>query len=394
MKKPTMFLLWLGAAVSVSEIFTGGLLAPLGLGKGLAAIVTGHLIGVALLAFGGYISFARGENAMGAVALSLGETGGKLVAFCNVAQLIGWTVVMIVQAGSAITGVFPRLPFTPSVFALSALVLAWALLIDSPAVRLNNVAVILLSVLCAALFAESLGRGDGAVAAAANARADDATGMALAIELSIAMPVSWLPLVGDYTASAKDPGCAAGMPFAGYFAGSTLMYLFGLFIVLTAGGDVFAFIAESRFRYLACGVVLLSTLTTAFLDLYSAAESAGRIVGAKGKRAPILAMGLFAAAVSAFFPVALYGSLLERFLTGIGMVFVPVYTVVFLDFLMGTPASARRLQKYKLLAVLAGMVAHFLFGRCGIGIPTVMTVLSVAVIYVPYRVAARRRRPV
>jgi putative hydroxymethylpyrimidine transporter CytX len=392
MKKPTMFLLWLGAAVSVSEIFTGGLLAPLGFGKGLAAIVTGHLIGVALLAFGGYISFARGENAMGAVALSFGETGGKLVAFCNVVQLVGWTVVMIVQAGSAITRVFPHLPFAPAVFALSALVLAWALLIDSPAVRLNNVAVILLSILCAALFAESFGAWDGAAAAAANARADDAIGMTLAIELSIAMPVSWLPLVGDYTASAKDPGCAAGMPFSGYFAGSTLMYLFGLFIALTAGGDVFAFIAESRFRYLACGVVLLSTLTTAFLDLFSAAESAGRIVGAKGKRAPILAMGLFAAVVSVFFPVALYGSLLERFLTSIGMVFVPVYTVVFLDFLMAVPARARRLQKDKLFAALAGMAAYFLFGRYGIGIPTLMTVLSVAVFYVPYRAATRRRR--
>ncbi|MDR2770627.1 MAG: putative hydroxymethylpyrimidine transporter CytX, partial [Clostridiales Family XIII bacterium] len=79
MRKPTMLLLWIGAAVSISEIFTGGLLAPLGLGKGFAAIVTGHLIGVALLAFGGRVSFERGENAMGAVALSFGGTGGKLV---------------------------------------------------------------------------------------------------------------------------------------------------------------------------------------------------------------------------------------------------------------------------------------------------------------------------
>ncbi|MDR1573746.1 MAG: cytosine permease, partial [Clostridiales Family XIII bacterium] len=273
MKKPTMFLLWVGAAISISEIFTGGLLAPLGFGKGLAAVAIGHLIGVALLAFGGHISFVRGENAMGAVAQSLGETGGKLVAFCNVVQLIGWTVVMIVQAGSAVTSVLPQLPFAPAVCALSALVLAWALLLGSPAVRLNNAAVVLLSILCAALFAESVFRGSGPVLG--GAATGDAIGMALAIELSIAMPVSWLPLIGDYTASAKDPVCATGMPFAGYFAGSTLMYLFGLFIAISAGGDVFAFIAESRFRYLACGVVLLSTLTTAFLDLYSAAESSG-----------------------------------------------------------------------------------------------------------------------
>jgi putative hydroxymethylpyrimidine transporter CytX len=390
MKKPTMFLLWVGAAISISEIFTGGLLAPLGFGKGLAAIVIGHLIGVALLAFGGHISFARGENAMGAVAQSLGETGGKLVAFCNVVQLVGWTVVMIVQAGSAVTSVLPRLPFAPVAFALSALVLAWALLLGSPAVRLNNAVVILLSILCAVLFAESAFRGGGAVTGG-GVLESDVIGMTLAIELSVAMPVSWLPLVGDYTVSAKDSVCAAGMPFVGYFAGSTLMYLFGLFIAVTTGGDVFAFVAESRFRYLACGVVLLSTLTTAFLDLYSAAESSGRIVGAKGRRGPILAVGLFAAVVSVFFPVELYSSLLEQFLTSIGMVFVPVYTVIFLDFLVGGPARARRLHAGKLLISLVGMVAYCLFGRYGIGIPTLMTMLSVAVLYAPYCAATRRR---
>jgi putative hydroxymethylpyrimidine transporter CytX len=388
MKKPTMLLLWIGAAISISEIFTGGLLAPLGLGKGLAAILIGHLIGVALLAFGGYVSFARDENAMGAVARSFGRTGGKLVALCNVVQLIGWTVVMIVQAGGAITSVFPRLPFAPAAFALSALVLAWALLLGSPAVRLNNVVVILLSILCAVLFAESVGAG-GVVLDAA--RSSDTISMALAIELSIAMPVSWLPLVGDYSVSAGDRACAAGMPFAGYFAGSVLMYLFGLFIAISAGGDFFTFIAASRFRYLACGVVLFSTLTTAFLDLYSAAESSRRIVGAKSKRAPILAAGLFATVLSVIFPVELYGDFLTGFLTSIGMVFVPVYAVVFLDFIMNRPTGKKALHPDKLLTALVGMVAYNLFSRYEVGIPTLMSILTVAVVYTAYSVATRRK---
>ncbi|MDR2296701.1 MAG: cytosine permease [Clostridiales Family XIII bacterium] len=387
MKKTTMLLLWMGAAVSISEIFTGGLLAPLGFGKGFAAILTGHLIGVALLAFGGRVSFARGENAMGAVALSFGVTGGKLVALCNLAQLIGWTVVMIVQAGSAMTRVLPQLPFAPAILALSALVLAWALLLGSPAVRLNNVAVVLLLLLCAALLAEAVGRG----AVASGAHSGDAMGMALAIELSVAMPVSWLPLIGDYTVSAEDRVCATLVPFAGYFTGSTLMYLFGLFIARATGGDIFTFVAASRFRYLACGVVLLSTLTTAFLDLYSAAASAGRIAGPKGKRAPILAMGLFAALVSTIFPVERYGAFLEQFLTSIGMVFIPVYTILFLDFLMNRPASESALRADKLFIALAGMIAYRLFGRFAVGIPTVLCVASVTAVYVPYSVAANGR---
>jgi putative hydroxymethylpyrimidine transporter CytX len=381
-----MFLLWIGAAISISEIFTGGLLAPLGFGKGLAAILIGHLIGVALLAFGGYVSFARGENAMGAVAQSFGGAGGKLVALCNVVQLIGWTVVMIVQAGDAVTSVFPQIPFAPAALVLSVLVLAWALLLGSPAVRLNNVVVALLSVLCAVLFAESAG---GAVFGAA--RSGDAISMALAIELSVAMPVSWLPLVGDYSVSAGDRTCAAGMPFAGYFAGSALMYLFGLFIAIYTGGDFFAFIAASRFRYLACGVVLLSTLTTAFLDLYSAAESSRRIVGVKSKRAPILAAGLLAAVLSVIFPVEFYGDFLTGFLTSIGMVFIPVYAVLFLDFLLKRSVGEKALCLDKLLIALVGMVAYNLFSRYGIGIPTLMSILTVAVVYTAYNAATRRK---
>jgi len=45
----SLSLLWFGAAVSVAEILTGGLLASAGIEAGLWAIVTGHLVGVVLL---------------------------------------------------------------------------------------------------------------------------------------------------------------------------------------------------------------------------------------------------------------------------------------------------------------------------------------------------------
>ena len=45
----TNALLWLGAAISIAEILTGTLFAPLGWGKGLAAILLGHVIGGIML---------------------------------------------------------------------------------------------------------------------------------------------------------------------------------------------------------------------------------------------------------------------------------------------------------------------------------------------------------
>ena len=48
-------LIWFGAGVSIAEILTGTYLAPLGMGKGLAAILIGHIIGCLMLFQAGVI---------------------------------------------------------------------------------------------------------------------------------------------------------------------------------------------------------------------------------------------------------------------------------------------------------------------------------------------------
>ncbi|MHB9292809.1 cytosine permease [Hollandina sp. SP2] len=388
MKKSIMFLLWVGAAISISEIYTGGLLAPLGFGKGLAAIILGHLAGTGLLALGGYISFVRQRNAMDSAAFSLGRNGGKLAALCNVVQLTGWTVVMVVQAGSAVTALFPSLPFTPAALALGILVLLWALAFGSPAQWINSVVVILLALLSGILFWETAGR------AGRPAVFSETLHFALALELSIAMPVSWLPLVGDYSYRAKDRACAAAIPFAGYFLGSLFMYSFGLFIALETGEDFFALIAASRFRFIAGAVVVFSTLTTAFLDLYSAAVSSTRITGRKNLKAPILLIGVCAGILSAVFPVEGYSGFLTDFLTAIGMVFVPLYGVIFIDFFMKRPEdkSPRGINLPGLAAVLGGMAVYALCTRHEWGIPTLLSITAVAIFYIPVTAVRTKRQ--
>jgi putative hydroxymethylpyrimidine transporter CytX len=413
MKKIPMLLLWLGAAISISEIFTGGMLAPLGLARGIGAILAGHLIGAGFLAYAGYISFLRKANAMEAVAESFGS-GGRIIALCNVVQLLGWTIVMVVQAGSALTGLIPAIPFSLAALILALLVLIWALMFGSPAGQgIHSLIVALLALLCVVLFAEAAGMGDpggsGAEALAGAGILESPMSLMLAVELSIAMPVSWLPLVGDYSCKADKPVTAALMPFAGYFAGSVLMYALGLFIALQGGGDIFTFIAGSRFRLIACAVVLLSTLTTAFLDLYSAVVSLGQIAGPRkaGKagegsagglktgswwsrdRLSLLGAGFFTLIVSALFPVERYSDFLTAFLTLIGMVFVPVYALLFIDFLFrrggggekGKGATPLRL----LLIAAAGMAGYHIFTRYELGIPSLLSMALVWALYLVTR---------
>ena len=63
MKKTSVFqnsLIWFGAGVSIAEILTGTYFAPLGMAKGFAAILLGHLIGCTMMFFAGLIGGRTG----------------------------------------------------------------------------------------------------------------------------------------------------------------------------------------------------------------------------------------------------------------------------------------------------------------------------------------------
>mgnify|MGYP001529061161 CR=1 FL=1 len=64
MKKTSVFqnsLIWFGAGVSIAEILTGTYFAPLGMAKGFAAILLGHLIGCTMMFFAGLIGGQKGQ---------------------------------------------------------------------------------------------------------------------------------------------------------------------------------------------------------------------------------------------------------------------------------------------------------------------------------------------
>jgi len=381
-------LLWLGAAISIAEIVTGGMLAPLGWFRASMAIILGHLLGTFFLAFGGYISFKRKKNAMDAASWSLGLGGGKLAAFANVIQLTGWTLIMVVQAAEVFQEIFTWIP--PSVMALiiSFLVICWALILNSPLNWLNNAAVVLLALLCLCWFAEVLWPGPGFMPSMLD---QGAISFVLGLELSMAMPISWLPLVGDYSKKSKNTMQAAICPFLGYFLGSVLMYFLGLVLALNSGKDIFAFIAGSQLRIPAMVIVILSTLTSAFLDLNSAAVSCQVLTGLKKEKSLILLIGLIAALMSALFPSSSYFDYLTSLLLLIGMVFVPVYAAIFIDYLFKCPKRNSIFPAQTVIPVICGLIAHYLSSRYFIWIPSLLSMIVVLFCYLLLRIFSPAR---
>jgi putative hydroxymethylpyrimidine transporter CytX len=368
-KNSSMFLLWAGAAISITEIYTGGIIAPLGLQLGLLAIILGHIIGTAFLAFGGYICFKENKNAMESVKSSMGTYGAKIIAFLNVLQLLGWSAIMIIQGGRALSSVFPTLSLNMTIFIMAVLVFLWVYYFNNYSKLINDISVIALLLLCATLFFNLHNKTQIALPANIN--------FATALELSIAMPVSWLPLIGDYTKNAKSKAGSYKYTFLGYFIGSVLMYTLGLFITIDTGKDIIQFIAGNNFSIIACIIIVLSTTTTTFLDIYSAVISSKQIFNIEKENKFIIIYSLLAAITAYIFPIEQY----QNFLLTVGSVFIPIYTIVFLEYLFSSEREGKNLNIKGLVSASLGTVLYYYLTKSQYGSPTVIIIVVMMLLY-------------
>lgn len=367
-RNSSMFLLWVGAAISISEIYTGGLIAPLGFTKGLAAILIGHLIGTLLLAFGGYISFQSGRTAMEKVRDSLGPVGAKITAFLNVLQLIGWGAVMIIQAGRAFGGIV-NLTLSISIIIMGLAVFTWAFFFNNYSKVINDIFVVVLLVLSImVLFKVDFNTFPGLTGEMS---------FTTAIELSIAMPISWLPLIGDYTKNGQSKQGVFWASFSGYFIGSALMYFLGFLITTHTGLDVIEYIVQSNIKFVAGFIIVVSTVTTAFLDIYSAVISTKQLIPFKNDNLWIAIYSLISMLIAFVFPIENY----VNFLLTIGGVFIPVYTIVFIEYLTGYKGQSVKLNTVGILIAIAGTLLYNYFVKAQWGSPTIAVFFIVSVVY-------------
>jgi len=371
-KNSSMFLLWSGAAISIAEIYTGGIIAPLGLKMGLVAILLGHLIGTALLAFGGYISFTGGKNAMDKVKDSFGEIGVKIVAALNVLQLIGWSAIMIIQAGRALNGLIPIFNGA-GIIITAVIVFFWSYYFNNYSKKVNDVSVILLIIFCCILFFNFTGSNQ--------VLSKDTISFTTALEISISMPISWLPLIGDYTKNGESKKGVFFSSFLGYFTASSLMYILGLLIMIYTGMDVIEFLSNNSFKVLGILIILFSTVTTTFLDIYSAVISSKQIFKVKNENLLILIYSVLATVIAYIFPIEGY----QNFLLTIGSVFIPVYTIVFTDYLIKSNKFSSNFNYAGIFFAICGTLLYSFLSRNSYGTPTLIVLLVVSALYMIYK---------
>ena len=318
-------LIWFGAGVSLAEILTGTYFASLGFGKGLLAIIIGHIIGCTMLFLAGVIGGKTRRSAMETVKMSFGEKGGIFFSFLNVLQLVGWTAIMIYDGALAANGVLHTGCWVWCL-VIGALIVLWIFIGITNLGKINTIAMaalfILTLVLCKLIFF------DGGTALAIG---EEAMSFGAAVELSVAMPLSWLPLISDYTREAKEPVKATAVSSIVYGLVSCWMYVIGMGAAIYTGeSDIAQIMVKAGLGIAGLLIIVFSTVTTTFLDAYSAGISSESVFSKINGKYAAIAVTIIGTIAAIVYPM----DNITDFLYLIGSVFAPMIAIQIADFFL------------------------------------------------------------
>ena len=297
----------------------------------------------------GYIGGKVRNSAMETVKMSFGQKGSLLFSCLNILQLVGWTAIMIYDGALASNGILPVGAWIWCL-VIGGLIVIWIVIGIKNLGKVNTVAMaalfILTLILCKVIFSGGASVGI----------TDESMTFGAAVELSVAMPLSWLPLISDYTRNAEKPVKATAVSAIVYGLVSCWMYVIGMGAAIYTGEyDVAQIMVKAGLGIAGLLIIVLSTVTTTFLDAYSAGVSSESVwSGLKGKWIAVAAtvLGTIGAIV---YPM----DNITDFLYLIGSVFAPMIAIQIADyFLLKKDCSNKAFHLSNLVIWAVGFVLY------------------------------------
>ena len=335
-------------------------------------MLIGHIIGAVLLYMAGIIGGRTEKSAMETVKMSFGGKGGLFFALLNVLQLVGWTAIMIYDGAISTSHVFSTGHIIWAL-VIGLLILVWIKIGLSNLGKLNTVSMSLLFILTIILsFKVFKGISFNSQAAA------DAMSFGLAIELAVAMPLSWLPLISDYTREAEDPRGSTLISTVIYTIVSMWMYVIGMgMALLTKESDIAMIMVKSGLGLGAMLIIILSTVTTTFLDAYSAgisAESLSKKINGQKIGIIVTIIGTIGAII---FPM----DDITDFLYLIGSVFAPMIAIQITDyFILKKDVTGTDIYYKNMVIWLIGFIANRIFLKMDLPFGSTISCIVVVII--------------
>ena len=327
--------LWGDLGIGLLVLVAGALLVPgLGFLPALGTIVVGSIIGVAMLSLGAAAGAQLGVPTMVLLRPVLGVRGSWIPSVLNAVQLVGWTAVEL-WAMSYVADLVAARVFGFSSrglwLAVAALVCTGFALwgpIGVTRVWMERFGAWVIGAI-SIMVTIALLMSDGIVDAITAPGVGGFPTFGPALDLVIAMPVSWFPLVADYTRFGARPRAAFFGTFWGYLVANIWLYSLGALLVL--GADAVPDPAGIALAVLTIGggsvvgilflVGLLAGETDeAFANIYSGAVTLQNIFPRLPHKLLVVVVAAVGSMLAAVFTMQLY----ESFLFLIGSVFVPL----------------------------------------------------------------------
>jgi putative hydroxymethylpyrimidine transporter CytX len=360
-------LLWGNLGVSLLVLVAGTYLVPaLSLPQALLAIVVGGVIGNAMLGAAALIGADGRVPSMVLMRAPLGRYGSWLPTALNAAQCIGWAIfelLIIATAAAALSDeLFGFRGQALWTLAFGGVALALALLGPIDVVRkvLRRFAV--WAVLASLVYLTWWTLDGEGLGEAWRLGGEGGSSVVEGVDLVVAITVSWIPLVADYSRFSRTRRSAFWGVGVGYLLASVWMWTLGAILFFTR--DVtdpaalpVAVAAGGIAAALALFAVMVDETDEAFANVYSAAVSVQNVAPRLPQRPLLVAAATVATAGALSIDLLAY----ESFLILLGSFFVPLFGVLLADWLV----AGRRYAAADVFAAPAarpGMIAAWTTG--------------------------------
>jgi NCS1 family nucleobase:cation symporter-1 len=358
-------LLWTNLGISLLVLVAASYFG-LSLKQAIAATILGGLIGNSMLALAAMIGADARVPTMVLQRAPLGQRGSYLATVLNVLQCLGWSIFEITVIATAAAALSERVLGFHATWlwklVFGAVALALALLGPIGFVRRFVRKFAIWAVGASVVYLAWWILANGHVG-----RLWDQGGHGgsfwLGVDLVIALSVSWIPLVADYTRFASNRRAAFWGAGLGYLLPTLFQFGFGAILVLShpqvdGPTAVLTTVAAGGVgSLLALLALTVDETDEAFANVYSTAVSLQNLVPEASQRALIVGVSAVATFVSLLVDLTNY----QQFLLLLGAFFVPLFGVLLADWL----AAGRHYEPRDVFegpAFRPGMIAAWLVG--------------------------------
>ena len=325
--------LWFSLGVGLLVMQVGAYLVPqLGTQEALLVIVLGSVLGAGLLAWVAKLGCDTGLSSAGLMHLVFGRSFARLPVLLNIVQLLGWTafelVVMRDGTVAMLNSTHPAAPWLATLFwggVLTLLMTSSMMSLVRSFLSRFGLPLVVMSLLWLTWQFHGLLQAQG-WEAFWQRQGTDQKSYVVGLELVIAMPISWLPLIADYARFGTRSRSAFAGSWLGYALANVWCYALGVMVISVSAPDanLVNTLLLAQGGLLALGLILLDEIDNAYGDVYSASVNGHSLRSEWSTRQ----WGLGMAAVSTLLAMVLPMHSLEPFLLTLSSVFVPMFGVI------------------------------------------------------------------